>query len=126
MGYANLRVNRKSIKAHRFSWELHNGPIPDGLKVLHKCDVRHCVNPDHLFLGTIKDNVDDMIQKGRKVILKGQDNPRAKLTNNQVLQIKEELKTEKRHADIAKEYGVSKSLVGMIHQNLIWRHVLCV
>ena len=64
-GYGILTVKDKNIKAHRFSWELFFGPIPLGLKVLHKCDVRLCVNPDHLFLGTNLDNSRDMVNKGR-------------------------------------------------------------
>jgi hypothetical protein len=56
---------RRNLWAHRASWVLHCGPIPDGMLVLHKCDVRVCVNPDHLFLGTYVDNVADMIAKGR-------------------------------------------------------------
>jgi len=64
-GYGQMRVDRKHVSAHRMSWLIHYGPIPDGMCVLHKCDTRECVRPDHLFLGTAKDNSQDMMTKGR-------------------------------------------------------------
>lgn len=76
MGYTNSKRDydyglawderyKKKVLAHRFTWELFKGPIPNDMNVLHKCDVAGCVNPNHLFLGTLKDNSQDMIRKGR-------------------------------------------------------------
>jgi hypothetical protein len=64
-GYGQIHAGTVIKDAHRVSWELTNGPIPEGLHVLHRCDVRACVNPEHLFLGTNSDNIIDKIAKGR-------------------------------------------------------------
>jgi hypothetical protein len=65
-GYGRLKIGGKMYSAHRVAWEFTNGPIPGGLFVLHRCDNRHCVNPEHLFLGTQLDNVHDMHAKNRQ------------------------------------------------------------
>lgn len=76
-GYGNINVEGKTLSVHRASWIAFNGEIPDGLQVCHRCDVRHCTNPSHLFLGTQKDNMIDMISKGRQVLYdrSGESNP---------------------------------------------------
>src|SRR6185437_10128924 len=80
----------KQTLAHRFSWEIHNGPIPDRLCVCHRCDNPLCVRPDHLFLGSIADNNKDMWMKkrGRHRVFTGSGHPRAKLTEHDVREIR--------------------------------------
>lgn len=117
-GYGAISVNDKSIRAHRFSWELFRGPIPCGLCVLHKCDVPRCVNPDHLVLGTQQENMSDRCKKGRTIC--GEAHYKAKLTDSQILLIRSDDRTNKL---IANDYGVTNALVSRIRLRQIWKHV---
>jgi hypothetical protein len=97
-------------KAHRYSYELFNGKITNGLFVLHKCDIRNCVNPNHLFLGTQKDNVLDMVKKNRNKNkpLFGDQNPMSKLTKKDVLLMRKIYNEEIiSYKNIAKKFNVS-------------------
>lgn len=95
-GYGHIAEGRKLRLAHRLSWEIHFGPIPNGLLVCHECDVRSCVNPGHLFLGTNTDNMRDMSAKGRshaprksmQPARQGESNGRAKLNGAQVRELR--------------------------------------
>lgn len=116
-GYGNFELNG-SCRAHRIAWELTYGGIPDGLWVLHKCDNPSCVNPEHLFLGTRQDNIDDMYAKGREANLRGEKNGRCKLTDSQVIEIKElYVSTKTSQRKLAKKYGMSKTQIARILHN---------
>lgn len=131
-GYGSFSIRGKAMGAHRASYTLLVGPIPDGLWVLHRCDVPLCVNPAHLFLGTAADNNADMDAKGRArrdttaarlagaPPLRGERNGEAKLTAAQVLAIRDDPRL---HRVIAAEYGVSKPLISHIKTRRLWRHL---
>ena len=122
-GYGLFRKDSHSnIRAHRFSWELKNGPIEGGLHVLHKCDNRKCVNPAHLFLGTHQDNMDDKAAKGRSNHAKGVAHGGAILTEEVVLGIRRMCKILPQ-IRVAEMYGVSKQAVNSIHLRKIWKHI---
>lgn len=120
-GYGRLSVNGRLTGAHRFSWELANGPVPNALYVLHRCDNPPCVNPAHLFLGTIAANNKDRANKGRGVI--GERSPRAKLTERKVTEIRALHTAGRSQAYLARAYGVSDSLVRLVVTGQAWKHV---
>lgn len=115
-GYGNFR-NGKMVGAHRVSWELHVGPIPDGLCVLHTCDNPPCVNPTHLFLGTHADNIADRDSKGRQA--GGERHGCAKLTADDVRRIQTNRDPQRVIAD---KYGVSPRTISNIQCGRSWKH----
>jgi hypothetical protein len=134
-GYGQfVRIHGKSpARAHRFAWELVNGPIPQGLCVLHHCDTPACVRPEHLFLGTKADNNADMRAKGRHATaatyrgsggwLRGEAVCTSKLTNAAVRDIRRRGGPYGTLSAIAREYGLSVSAIfGVVHGKT-WRHV---
>jgi hypothetical protein len=110
--------------ASRYSWFLHYGPIPEGLFVLHHCDVRLCVRPDHLFLGTQLDNIRDAIAKGRRshVGARGERNGRSRLTEIQVQEIRRRYAAGERTMALAREFGVHRDTVRRILSGIRWNH----
>lgn len=98
--------DRRTELAHRVSWKMNFGPIPDGMLVCHTCDNGHCVNPAHLFLGSPQDNVRDMMKKKRGIV--GSLNPRAKLTDSDVALIRASSLPAKA---LAASYGVAVTTI---------------
>lgn len=118
-GYGSLTLFHKPHRAHQVSWKLHFGDIPRGLFVCHKCDVKTCINPDHLFLGTNGDNVRDAASKNRLRV--GDRHPQAKLTGQEVQDIRALLKDGHKGIDISRVYGVSDQCIYDIKNNRHWK-----
>ncbi len=152
-GYGKTRDADKShIRTHRVSWILHNGPIPEGLWVLHRCDNPPCVRPDHLWLGTAKDNSEDMFKKGRAIIrpirqppvraaqhyyrgddhfsrsrpellARGERNGSVRLTEAQVINIRARIAAGERRQPIADEHGIAITTISALVRRETWAHV---
>lgn len=111
--------------AHRASWKLFRGPIPFGLHVLHRCDNPPCVNPNHLFVGTARDNILDCIAKGRRRnnAPKGENHSDAILTESQVLEIRKLRALGFNNPQLAEKYGVSRENISAIATRRTWKHI---
>lgn len=128
MGYGTfMRVSPKKELAHRVAWYIAHGELPGAARVLHTCDNPACVRPDHLFLGTMRDNSQDMLAKGRNkyVAHPGEANGQAKLTEGQVREMREKYAAGGvTQAQLAKEYEISQALAHFVVTRKAWKHVI--
>jgi hypothetical protein len=122
-GYGNFGINNKIVAVHRFSYELHVAKIPRGMQVLHKCDVRNCIAPDHLFLGTQSDNMKDMYGKNRGNRPIGEHAYWAKLSNQQILEIRKLISNGTSNNAIAKMFGVTPEHISGIKRGKKCRNI---
>lgn len=120
VGYGQISWRGRLIGAHRLAWIINRGPIPSGLFVCHKCDVPSCINPAHLFLGTARENNADKHTKGRTRVGRGSCQGSAKLTEFQILAIRNDGRLQR---EIAEEYGVDQSNISLIKKRLGWAHI---
>lgn len=120
--YGILSVAGRATLAHRFGYEMHHGPIPDGLQVRHTCDNPLCQNPKHMLIGTSAQNHADMVERGRSTY--GERNPRAKFTEAQVLEIRRNYAANpETHAAIARRHGVHGPAITRILNRKRWTHI---
>lgn len=136
-GYGRVNINGRMIKVHRLRWELDHGPIPFDVNICHRCDVRCCIEPLHLFAGLQADNVADMMAKGRHVppptlypdrpkkrigvgTPRGENSAASKLTDEKVRLIRSSLA---KHAELAVILGVDRKTVRMVRAGETWSHV---
>lgn len=110
-------------RAHRKAWRLTHGPIPEGMHVLHSCDVRDCINPDHLWIGTHQDNMKDRNDKGKNCY--GESNGNSRLTKNKVTMIRKAYALGGvTQTQLAKQFNVTGMVISKIVRGIMWRHIL--
>lgn len=120
-GHGQTWDGTRKVVAHRFAWELLVGPIPDGKRLLHRCDNPICVNPRHLFPGTLSDNVRDSIAKGRWFIARGEQNGFHKLTARAVRFIRTHPLLSAK--SLARRFNVSRNTINNVWSRRRWAHI---
>lgn len=119
-GYGRFQFDKQLYLAHRLAYEIENGSLELGLYVCHKCDNPGCVRPEHLFAGTPRDNVIDMIKKGRNRKPRGIDHYRSKLTHDQIILIRN---SDSSNRKLAKEFKVSSHSIFCVKNKKTWKHI---
>ena len=123
-GYSRINCgNRSSVLGHRVSWLIHKGEIPEGLFVCHACDNPGCTNPEHLFLGTAKDNTHDCLNKNRRIASSGSNHYNVKLTEEQVIEIKRLIKLRYSQSTLGNMFKVSPSTIQNIADGKTWKNI---
>lgn len=125
-GYGRFRYKGKQVATHRLAYELfHERPIAEGMHILHSCDNQKCVKPEHLREGTNQDNSDDKVSRNRQIRLKGESHGKSKLTETQVLEIREKYSTLDNCSQTALgiEYGVHNTTISDIIRKKRWNHL---
>ena len=122
-GYGSLGRHKRTWLAHRWAWTLTYGAIPTGKLICHHCDNPPCVNPEHLFIGTDKDNANDRDQKGRHGKALGEKNPHAKLSANKIRSIRKLCADGLSQSKVAKLFGVTQGSIHLIVSRKQWRHI---
>ncbi len=122
-GYGRISAHGKSSAlAHRVSYELHLGPVPEGMCICHKCDVPGCVNPQHLFAGTSSDNAMDRNAKDRQFDTRGSGNGRANLSESDIPGIRSRIAAGESPAKIARDHGVTRRVIWLVKTGKAWVH----
>ena len=116
-GYGNINIGRLPHQAHRVAYAEFKGTFDETLQVRHKCDNPSCINPEHLELGTHKDNMRDKKERDR---IKGELHPKAKLTNKDIFAIRESPLSQ---CELARQTGLNQSFIGKIRNRVIWTHI---